>query len=297
MRFFLATLLFPMAAVASDCQIPFTQLMDSKTGQTFKLQDVYNDFPAVKDMYRQRYLVVNLNTTDGAGNCKGIVEHYPAPNDSNAASFFPELNNPPDRLSYEQSVLKNYRPPVNKASTAMHGQSRVCIGQTVTMCEMRNGVAVEVAKLGTSSSDTGNSVPERGYYGEINFINTRSWGVNRQEYNASIDGPRDLEMGGVDAKNLSGPRFVPYKGWVMPNFMNFLALPGYHSNPDNGLHEISNGETYGSNLGAPVSHGCLRLTKYGAILLRWWVPRGARMFISFTPEGYRKYATDDGKAK
>ena len=292
MRLLAVLFLLPLTSYASDCTIPFNKAINSKTGTHFNLQDVYNDSPSVKDMYRQRYIVVNLNTVDAAGNCKGIQEHYPSGVDANV---FPELNNGNDLQSYTQSILPHYKEPVSKGTTANHGGSLVCIGQTVTLCEIRNGQPVEVAKLGTSSADYGNSVPKlSGYYSEINYINTRSWAVNRPGYTA-VDAARDMEMGGVESGKMSGARFVPYNGWVMPNFMNFVAMPGYSGNPQNGLHEISNGESRGSNLGAPVSHGCLRLTKYGAILLRWWLPRNARMFIDYDQSGYRKYASVNGQ--
>ncbi len=274
------------SAYASDCMLPF-QRMVNNVGTHFTASDVYNDFANVKDLYRYRYIVLNLDSVEG-GMCKGLNEHYPS-NGEMPINVFPELANPNDAQTYMQSVLKWYSRPVQKGNVVRGS----CIGQTVTLCELRGNRAVEIAKLGTSSRSGDWGVPPAGYYGALNVINTRRWAVNRDSYSA-LDAARDMEMGGVSSYSMSDNETRSYNGWVMPNFMNFVAAPGYVTNPDNGLHEISQGESLASNLGAPVSHGCLRLTKYGAILMRWWMPRGARMFIHFTDEGYRKYANPDG---
>lgn len=281
---YLFLFLFSASALASDCMLPFQTIVNPQTGRYFTAQDVYNDFVNVDDSYKYRYLVVNLDSAAN-GQCKGLDEHYPA-NGEWPTDLFPELNTVSGSATYQNSVLKYYRKPVNKGAI-VNGN---CIGQTVTMCELRGNRTIEVAKLGTSSANGSWGVPSRTYYSELMVINTRSWdSYHRAPYNESTDGVRDQEMGGVDPNRISGPRFVPYNGWNMPNFINFIPASGFAGNSQNGLHEISNGESLGSNLGAPVSHGCLRLTRYGSILLRWWVPRGARMFIHFTESGYRKF--------
>ena len=284
-------LLTSSSAFANDCMIPFQTMVSTVTGQHFTAADVYNDFANVKDMYRQRFLVINLDSMEN-GSCKGVSEHYPSKGEM-PTHLFPELANPADALSYQNSVLKYHKDPLQK-EPIVRGN---CIGQTVSMCELRGNQVVEVAKLATSGRSGDYGVPPVGYYAQLNYINTRSWDIySRAAYNPNIDGPRDMEMGGVDEYKMSGPRTVwfstdPEKPkYAMPNFMNFVHAPGYPGVNENGLHEISGGETLGSNLGAPVSHGCLRLTRYGAILMRWWVPRGARAFIHFNEDNYRKYA-------
>lgn len=281
-------------AMASDCMLPFQKMVSTVTGKNFTGDDVYNDYPNVKDMYRRRFLVINLDSAEN-GVCKGISENYPS-NDGLPTNYFPELNNPADAQSYQTSVLKYYKAPLQKGPVV----GGACIGQTVSMCEIRGNTVVEIGKLGTSSRSGDWGVPPEGYYAQLNYINTRSWDIySRAPYNNNIDGLRDMEMGGVDNGRLSGPRTVWFGAedkpkYAMPNFMNFVHAPGYPGVNENGLHEISGGEWLGSNLGAPVSHGCLRLTRYGAILLRWWIPLGARTFITFTEDGYRKYARPDG---
>lgn len=270
-------------ALANDCLLPFQTMVSPLTGRNFTTQDVHNDYAYVNDMYRKRYIVVNLDSVGDSGQCKGLNEHYPAAGEW-PTNILPELNTPNGAATY-QSILKYYRNPVNKGPI-VNGN---CIGQSVTMCELRGNQAVEIGKLGTSAANGDWGVPLHTYYSELMVINTRSWdSYSRAGYNQN-DAARDEEMGGVQPGRLSGPRFVPYNGWNMPNFMNFIPAPGFQGNSQNGLHEISNGESLGSNLGAPVSHGCLRLTRYGAVFLRWWMPLGARMFIHYTDYGYRKY--------
>lgn len=279
-----SVLLLPLASNATDCVLPFTQMMSNR-GMPFSTQDVYNDLAGVKDMYRGRYVVVNLNTRDDNGNCKGVQEHYPT-KDPSAISLLPELANQNDLQTYLS--LPHYKAPISRSPV----EGGLCLGQTVTMCELRsNGQVIEVAKLATSSLETGGGYPESGYYPVLSYINTRSWGADYQRpaYTAA-DGIRDAEMGGTESGVMSGPRLVKYNGWPMPNFTHFMPAPGYPGNNQNGFHELSRGETFHQNMGGPVSHGCLRLTKYGSVLFRWWVPRGARTFIHFTPEGYKKFA-------
>ncbi len=115
--------------------------------------------------------------------------------------------------------------------------------------------------------------------------------MNRALY-SSLDGDRDRQTGGVTVTNRSGDAiFARYLGqWIMPNFMNIVAMDDYKSVSENGLHELSEGEVNENTLGSPVSQGCFRLTKYGSILLRWWTPLNARTFIYYTNDGYKKWA-------
>lgn len=277
-------LLLPLTSNATDCVLPFTQMMSNR-GAPFSVQDTYNDLAGVKDMYRGRYIVVNLNTRDANGNCKGVQEHYPT-QDHSAINYFPELANQNDLQTYLS--LPHYKAPLYREPVV----GGLCLGQMITMCEMRgNGQVIEVAKLATSSLEAGSGHPAFDYYPTLSYINTRSWGANYQRpaYSAA-DAMRDMEMGGVDDVKMSGPRLVKYNDWPMPNFMNFVTMPGYEGNNQNGFHELSRGESFSPNMGGPVSHGCLRMTKYGSVLLRWWAPRGARTFIHFTPDGYKKFA-------
>lgn len=295
----LSTLLLTLmtsTAFAGNCDLPFQAIVSPLTGKNFSQADIYNNLSTVKEMYRNRYLVVNLDSADASGRCKGLNEFYPDKTEW-PATLFPELNTTNGAATYRTSVLKYHRPPVKKGSVV----AGACIGQTVSLCELRGNQAIEVAQLGTSSLNGAWGIPRHTYYSEMNYINTRSWDIySRAPYNQSLDGPRDIEMGGIDESRMSGHREVWYGDeghrYAMPNFMNFVPAPGFTGNSQNGLHEISGGETLASNLGAPVSHGCLRLTRYGAILMRWWIPRGARMFIHFTDSGYRRSARVDGTA-
>lgn len=136
-----------------------------------------------------------------------------------------------------------------------------------------------------------NSGPGRNFYAPLNTIVLRSWMVNRQ-YTAA-DARRDAALGGISENQRSGAHLSYYRpediDWVMPNFMQWLPVGGFENDGTvKGLHELSRGETRVNNLGAPVSHGCLRLTRYGAVLARWWTPRGAKLFIHYTNTGYRQ---------
>jgi hypothetical protein len=125
----------------------------------------------------------------------------------------------------------------------------------------------------------------------MNTIVVKSWMENRKY--TSSDARRDAALGGISQGLRSGVLLSRYQpediAWVMPNFMQWLPVAGFaHDNTVKGLHELSRGETRINNLGSPVSHGCLRLTRYGAVLARWWTPRGAKLFIHYTTAGYRE---------
>lgn len=130
------------------------------------------------------------------------------------------------------------------------------------------------------------SGPARYFYVPLNTIVLRSWMENRK-YTAA-DARRDAALGGISEWARSGAHLSYYRpediAWVMPNFMQWLPVAGFkHENSVKGLHELSRGETRINNLGAPVSHGCLRLTRYGAVLARWWTPRGRNSSFTTRP--------------
>ena len=97
--------------------------------------------------------------------------------------------------------------------------------------------------------------PLNRYYAPINFINTRHWSSDRRY--GPADARRDARMGGGDAIP------IPFANGgnpiEMPNFMNFLPMPGYTGETLNGIHEIAGGLDSGGTFGAPVSLGCIRL--------------------------------------
>ena len=271
-------------------------MIDVSTKKVFTQEQAVNQREGLAENYQSRYLVLNLDSVGPDGFCKGVQEHYPEKN-TLPIEIFPELTTEIGLKTYRQSVEPYYSKPGRLYRLGMHEKRIVCVGQTISLCELRNKVPYEVVRLVTSSVDSGNSPPFAGYYSPYSFINTRNWAENRGPYTPD-DALRDKETGGVSMQDHSGRQtFALFEGrWVMPNFMNVVAMPGYSSNPNNGLHELSDGETHENTLGAPVSQGCFRLTKYGAILLRWWTPMQAKTFIYYTPQGYKKWADLNGKA-
>ena len=103
-------------------------------------------------------------------------------------------------------------------------------------------------------------------------------------------------MGGGSA------RIVPFANdgnpIEMPNFLHFLPEAGYSGETANGIHQIAGGLDSGGTFGAPVSLGCIRLNKFQAKLARWWTPTGAKFFVHFEPNRYRKFGiAATGKAR
>jgi len=271
--------------------------------QHFQLGDAENTAPGISSEddrrynYRNRYLVADLDTSDSGGQCKGLEERYPLIDPAHPDyETFPELQDP-ETLEHFVREVQGIAPrrgyfaaPTAKKPVVKMGGASYCIGQTISLCEIRRGQPVEIARLGTSSL-LSNSGPGRHFYVPMNTIVVKSWMENRKYTPA--DARRDAALGGISESQRSGVLLSRYQpediAWVMPNFMQWLPVAGFaHDDTVKGLHELSRGETRINNLGAPVSHGCLRLTRYGAVLARWWTPRGAKLFIHYTNAGYRE---------
>lgn len=282
-------------AQENPCEVPFRKMVDRRTGAAFQLSDAVNTNDKIspdsnaKYNYKNRFLVLNLDTKNEQGQCKGLKENYPMVDASKPpVDRFPELSDTGTLTHFVQDIQKHYRTPADKKPVVnLHGMN-YCIGQTASLCEIRGNQVVEIARLGTSSLSA-NSAPNRATtYGEYNQISTRKWiaGVTYMD----DDVARDIELGGPDLnRGQMYTRYVSGGGSILNNFMKWDGI-GIYSVPSfyGGLHELSVGETNINNLGAPVSHGCLRLSRYGSIFARWWTPVGAKMFIYYTPKGYRQ---------
>ena len=294
------------------CRIPFETLKDSKTGEVFPQSAALNENVKLSDNLRQRYIVADLNTTDGSGNCRGVQEYFSSVNE---LSDFPRLHaiavarqtdlaslaketperlrasepNPGDAagLDIELEDLRNYLAQVDRFKTEPVAKPPVfngyCIGQTLNFCELVDGEPKLVYRFVTSSSRT--PPPLNRYYAPINVINGRNWSGDRNY--TPVDMRRDARLGG------GSERIVPFANGgnpiPMPNFLHFLPAPGYVGETGNGIHEIAGGLDSGGTFGAPVSLGCIRLNKFEAKLARWWIPRQAKFFIYFEPDRYRHF--------
>ncbi len=295
------------------CRVPFEKLKDPKTGDYFALSSAINENEKLTDHVRRRYIVGDFNSTDEAGNCRGVQE-FITPMDqlsdfshlrpiadalktdlagltgkSLASLLASEFVAPDDieAVKVEYEDLRNFLEQVQRYRTEPVEKPAVvngyCVGQTLSFCEVVNGQPKLIYRFVTSSSRT--PPPLNRYYAPINFINTRHWSSDRQYTPA--DGRRDMRMGGGDAIP------IPFANGgnpiEMPNFMNFLPMAGYTGQTLNGIHEIAGGLDSGGTFGAPVSLGCVRLNKFEAKLARWWTPRLAKFFVYFEPDRYRTY--------
>lgn len=294
-----ASLISLSSALATNnpCELPFTQMQNPQTSLPFEVRDAVNSNRRISEdahnrfNLRHRFLVVNLDTKDSNGQCKGLTESYPRVDGNRPPTeAFPELSDREYINHFLEEVQPFYSRPAQKNPVVAVGGTSYCIGQTVSFCEIRGNRVVEIMRLGTSSLNR-NSAPDRKRtYGELNSITHRSW-MTQKSY-SERDGDRDEVWGGVDSGKIRGLRYTRYTSGgnvVLANFLKWDGLPGFEvPRFYGGLHELSRGETNVNNLGAPVSHGCLRLTLYGSVLARWWTPLGARMFVHYTDSGYRQ---------
>ena len=123
-----------------------------------------------------------------------------------------------------------------------------------------------------------------GYYFPENYISMRYWDNTPGTYSED-DIKRDAFMGGSEGHK--GQRFNG--GVIMPNFLRFRSMT-FPPKQGNGIHEKTLGAepTISDFMGAPVSRGCFRLDDFPARFLRWYIPTGAKFFIVFDNEHYRR---------
>jgi hypothetical protein len=300
--------------VDAPCRIPFEKLKDVKTNAPFPMTAAINDAEKLPQHLRNRYIVADFNTADENGICKGVVEHISR---LDQLSEFPRLRKialarsadiaslakdtpkklldseeaPADEvaaLTIELEDLNNYLDQVQKFKTDHVVKARVyngyCVGQTLNFCEIQDGKPKLVYRFVTSSSRW-QQKPNNNYYAPINVIAKRNWSSDRRYTLA--DAKRDERMnGGVAHIAMFENGGNPIE---MPNFLHFLPEKGYIGERANGIHQIAGGLDSGGTFGAPVSLGCVRLSKYQAKLARWWTPREAKFFIYLETEGYRNY--------
>jgi hypothetical protein len=311
----------PVSDVNASCRIPFEKLKDPKTGEPFPLSAALNESAKFPKNLRQRYIVADLNTADHGGNCRGVQEYFTPVGE---LSDFPRLQaiaanlktditslakqsldsllaaeeSPEDAagLALELEEFRNYLEQVQRYKTDPVDKPPVfngyCVGQTLSFCEIVDGQPKLIYRFVTSSSRA--VPPLNRYYAPINFINTRHWSSDRKY--TPTDARRDARMGGGDA--IAIPFANGGNPIEMPNFMNFLPMPGYTGETANGIHEIAGGLDSGGTFGAPVSLGCIRLNKFQAKLARWWTPRQAKFFMYFETNQYRHFGdAATGKAK
>jgi hypothetical protein len=309
--------------VDAPCRIPFEQLKDVKTGAPFPMSAVVNENDKLAEHLRNRYIVADFNSADEQGYCRGVTEHISRLDE---LSEFPRLRKialarsveisalaketPKSLLASEETPaeeiaalaieledLNNYLEQVHRFKADHVVKARVyngwCVGQTLNFCEIKDGKPKLVYRFVTSSSRW-QQKPNNNYYAPINVIQTRNWSSDRRYTPA--DAKRDERMGGGRAhiamfENGGNPI-------EMPNFLHFLPDKGYTGERANGIHQIAGGLDSGGTFGAPVSLGCVRLSRYQAKLARWWTPRQAKFFIYLEADRYRNYGdAKTGKAK
>ena len=300
--------------VDAPCRIPFEKLKDVKTNAPFPIEAALNPNEKLPQNVRSRYIVADFNTADENGTCKGVVEYISR---LDQLTEFPRLRKialsrdvdirtlaketpkalldseeaPADEvaaLSTELDDLKNYIEQVERFQTDHVVKARVyngyCVGQTLNFCEIQDGKPKLIYKFVTSSSRW-QQKPNNNYYAPINVIAKRNWSSDRRYTPA--DAKRDERMGG------GVPHIAMFENGgnpiEMPNFLHFLPDKGYVGERANGIHQIAGGLDSGGTFGAPVSLGCVRLSKYQAKLARWWTPREAKFFIYLETDGYRNY--------
>ena len=309
------------ADLDASCRIPFEKLKDSKTGEFFLLSAALNENVKLPENFRRRYIVADLSTADENGYCRGVQEYFSSVGGlsefprlraiaaaravdvaalakESVASLLASEDTPGDSagLALELEDLQNYLQQVQRFRSDAVVKPAVfngyCVGQTLRFCEIVNGTPKLAYRFVTSSSRS--PPPLYRYYAPINIIKSRSWSSDRRYTPA--DARRDARMGGGSA------RIVPFSNGgnpiEMPNFLHFVPADGYPGERANGIHQIAGGLDSGGTFGAPVSLGCIRLSKYQSKLARWWTPTQAKFFVHFEPNRYRTFGNaSTGKAR
>lgn len=302
-----------IADLDTPCRIPFEKLKDVKTDAPFPVAAAVNENDKLAEPIRSRYIVADLNSADETGLCRGVTEYISRLEElseftrlrkiararnigiETLAKETPKSLLAADApagevaaLTIELEDLNNYLEQVHRFKTDHVVKARVhngwCVGQTLNFCEIRDGKPKLVYRFVTSSSRW-QQKPNNNYYAPINVIQNRNWSSDRRYTPA--DAKRDERMGG------GRPHIAMFENGghpiEMPNFLHFLPDKGYTGERANGIHQIAGGLDSGGTFGAPVSLGCIRLSRYQAKLARWWTPRQAKFFIYLDANGYRNY--------
>lgn len=153
-------------ADANPCELPFSEMIDSRVTKPsavpvssttsrndhFQIHDAMNTSAGItpeddrRYNYRSRYLVADLNTRDSRGECKGFVERYPVIDPARPDyEAFPELQDPETLANFVRNVQGSapgrgyFEAPTVKEPVVRMGRTAYCIGQTVSLCEIRRG--------------------------------------------------------------------------------------------------------------------------------------------------------------
>ena len=215
---------------------------------------------------------------------------------------------PNSRLMIDLIMLRNYFSKVNiyktkpiiKSRSIIRGKE-IATGQNICLCEVVNDTILFVGKFATSARgktrfeiiDSIEDNPRqwqylksmpvgkyKKYYAPLYHITNRHWETQRK-YNES-DKLRDSVLGG------GLKRIVFFDGKSqLPNFLTIEPDKLYpKAVRRNGIHESSLSIVSKCMLGSPQSLGCLRMSDYTSKYLRWWTPRGAKLFVYYDEDKY-----------
>ena len=211
-------------------------------------------------------------------------------------------------LIFDFQLYKNYlekikfyeKEPINKLLSINRGK-KVVTGQNICLCEINNDTINFVGKFVTSARGKtrveiidsiednpiqwqySKSMPigkYKKYYAPLYHIANRHWDTQRKY--EIFDFKRDSIMGG----GLSKVVYFDGKS-QLPNFLTMEPDKNYpRAVRRNGIHESSLSIVSKCMLGSPQSLGCLRMSDYSSKFLRWWTPRGAKLFVYYDEDRY-----------
>ncbi|HBX52952.1 MAG: hypothetical protein A2275_03090 [Bacteroidetes bacterium RIFOXYA12_FULL_35_11] len=307
----------------NPCYIPFLKVLDDSIGSVLSINEVLNDSLS-NAMFKNRYLVADLNTIGYDGNCKGVVEVFPEISKlrdfsmMNAISVFHNIDfydlAEMDSLSfikllphlgildyafYEKELLMNYiykvdtfckSIPLIKKPVYEYLSRKFCSGQTLCLCEAQNDTIIQVARfIAAGKGDVYFGFNAAGlknwFYGSVNIVRSRFWSTDRK-YTA-FERHRDKFMGGGYSVHCI---YYPTE-CELPNFLGFLPVRAYpNACRGNGIHELAVGPFRDALMGTPSSLGCIRIKDYAAKFTRWWTPIHAKLFIYFEESNVKQLA-------
>ena len=316
----------------NPCYIPLYKNLDYIRSLNYTFDELFNSKLNLKNPYRNRYLVADLNTMNLNQKSRGIDEIYLEPkNNPEFKSLFKYLeetdisidsliNNKQNLLNNNKKVLNQLRIYINflekvekyrteeikKNVSSYNGYKYT--GQNLCFCEIVGDTIIMIAKHATSAKGkTRSRVSMDSTTGEVKYTYSEQLpiGKNRKYYaglyRISIknwETQRKYEKDDIYRDSLLGggnSRVTFFDG--KSQLPNFLLMEPDKSFPRamkmNGIHEGSLSNMSRCMLGTPQSLGCLRMTDYGSKFSRWWIPKNSNLFIYYDENLYTNKSIEE----
>lgn len=314
----------------NSCYLPLIKnstYFSSNYGKTITFDHLFNSKLPDSSIYKNRYLVGDLNVLDDNYEVRGIKEMNPdlsvledfkytsselykkMDNAIESEEYYEEFitytkkrypNNFDIYKNFFEQVWKYKTPEINR-DFGFLGETAYASGQRLCLCEARLDTLIEVARFATSSK----RLEPLKFYNEdsvevtqvIEYLPIEKrreyYGLHYRITSKNWETERTYtKVDSIHDYALGGgnTRVTRYKGRTeLPNFLLMSPDKSNHrAMRQNGIHEVALRELSRGMLGSSNSIGCIRVSDFGSKFLRWWAPQDANFFVVYQEDKYHK---------